>query len=51
MTREYLKAVGTRPVEKDVDFFGDDRNENRGTILEKRGGNRIDLALFVEERI
>lgn len=32
-------------------LISDDRNEKRGTIFEKSGGNRIEFTLFVLERI
>jgi len=34
-----------------IDNFGDYRNENRGTVFQKRGGDRIEFALLVGKRV
>lgn len=37
--------------ERKIDNFGDYRNENRGTVFQKRGGDRIEFALLVGKRV
>lgn len=52
VTRKCLRVGAKRPREKEtetgtergVDYFGSNKNEERGIIFERRGGNRIEFV-------